>query len=176
MKEFDELLAEIEAGISQNKDGFTKSELKGRALFESFLRDKGITDFKFTEGRFDKVDCFINAKQKWEVEIKVRADSAESYSTLFLEYQKLLAMIDLIKDGTAEEGLYVNFIRSKVYIYNIRAICKGLREKKLYVSFRFCNRTTAEASDKTDKRMIELPKSLAEEFEFIEGRWAKVRP
>ena len=26
------------------------------------------------------------------------------------------------------------------------------------------------------KRMIEIPKSIAEEYEFIEGRWAKVRP
>lgn len=49
-------------------------------------------------------------------------------------------------------------------------------KKQLLISSRLCNRTTAVASDKTDKRMIELPKKLAAEYEFIEGKWAKVRP
>ena len=100
MKEesFEKLKAQIEAGISQNQDNFTKTELLGRGLFESFLKEKGIVDFKFTEGKYDKVDCFINANKRWEVEIKVRADSAESYSTLFLEATKLKAMMELIKN------------------------------------------------------------------------------
>ena len=87
---------------------------------------KGVTDFKFTEGKFDKVDCFLNLKKRWEVEIKVRADSAENYSTLFLEVSKLKAMIELIKQGQAEEGLYINFIGNKLYIFNIRAVCAAL--------------------------------------------------
>lgn len=173
---FEELKDSIEAGIAQNQDSFTKTELLGRGLFESFLKEKGFTDYKFTEGKFDKVDCFINANKRWEVEIKVRADSAESYSTLFLEATKLKAMIELIKNQEAEEGLYVNFIGNKAYIFNLRRICQALQKKQVYISSRFCNRTTAVASDKTDKRMIELPKKLAEEYEFIEGRWAKVRP
>lgn len=178
MKEitFEELKASIEAGIEQKQDNFTKTELLGRGLFESFLKDKGIKDYTFTEGKFDKVDCFIKGKQKWEVEIKVRADSAENYSTLFLEVKKLQAMVDLIKNQEADEGLYINFIRNKAYIFNIRSICQALQKKQIYISSRFCNRTTAEESSKTDKRMLELPKTLAEEYEFIEGRWAKVRP
>lgn len=173
---FQELKASIEAGIGQNQDNFSKTELLGRGLFESFLKEKGITDYAFTEGKYDKVDCFINTDKRWEVEIKVRADSAESYSTLFLEAAKLKAMIELIKNQEAEEGLYVNFISNKIYIFNIRKICQALQKKQLYISSRLCNRTTAVASDKTDKRMIELPKKLADEYEFIEGRWAKVRP
>lgn len=178
MKEesIEKLKAQIESGIAQNQDNFTKTELLGRGLLESFLKEKGIVDFKFTEGKYDKVDCFINANKRWEVEIKVRADSAESYSTLFLEATKLKAMIELIKNQEAEEGLYVNFIGNKAYIFNLRRICQALQKKQVYISSRFCNRTTAVASDKTDKRMIELPKKLAEEYEFIEGRWAKVRP
>ena len=178
MKEitFEELKATIEAGIDQTLDGFSKTELLGRGLFESFLKDKGVKDYKFTEGRFDKVDCYFTTAQKWEVEIKVRADSADNYSTLFLEYSKLKAMVDLIKAKEAEEGLYINFIRNKAYIFNIRNICRALQNKQIYISSRFCNRTTAVESEKTDKRMLELPKSLAEEYEFIEGRWAKVRP
>ena len=137
---FEELKDSIEARIAQNQDSFTKTELLGRGLFKSFLKEKGFTDYKFTEGKFDKVDCFINAERKWEVEIKVRADSAEGY------------------------------------IFNLRSICQALQKKQLYISSRLCNRTTAVASDKTDKRMIELPKKLAAEYEYIEGRWAKVRP
>ena len=148
----------------------------GRKLFESFLKQHHITNFKFTEGRYDKADCFIQGQKRWEVEIKVRADSAEGFSTLFLEYSKLKGMIDLIKAGQAEEGLYINFIGNKLYSLNLRTICKALQQKQLYISSRFCNRTTTEASGKTDKRMIELPKKLAAEYEFIEGSWPKVRP
>lgn len=173
---FEELKAAIEAGIAQNQDNFTKTELLGRGLFESFLKEKGITDYSFTEGKFDKVDCFVNCKQRWEVEIKVRDKSAESYSTLFLEAGKLKAMIDLIKQKQAEEGLYINFIGNKAYLFNIRTVCAALQKKQLYISPRLCNRTTAVASDMVDKRMIELPKKMAAEYEFIEGRWAKVRP
>ena len=173
---FEELKASIEATIAQNQDNFTKTELLGRGLFESFLTDKGIKNYNFTEGKFDKVDCFITAQKRWEVEIKVRSDYAEGYSTLFLELSKLQAMIDLIKQNQAEEGLYINFISNKAYIFNLRSICKAIKQKQVYISSRYCNRTTAVASDKTDKRMIELPKKLAEEYEYIEGRWAKVRP
>ena len=35
-------------------------------------------------------------------------------------------MIQLIKEGQAEEGLYINFIRNKLYIFNIRAVCAAL--------------------------------------------------
>lgn len=86
---FQALKASIESGLGQVQDNFTKNELLGRGLFESFLKQKGITDYCFTEGKFDKVDCFFNYTNRWEVEIKVRADSAENYSTLFLEYAKL---------------------------------------------------------------------------------------
>ena len=173
---FEELKDSIEAGIAQNQDSFTKTELLGRGLFESFLKENGFTDYKFTEGKFEKVDCFINAEKKWEVEIKVRADSAEDYSTLFLEVAKLKAIIDIIRNQEAEEGIYINFISNKAYIFNLRSICQALQKKQLYISSRLCNRTTAVASDKTDKRIIELPKKLAVEYEYIEGRWAKVRP
>lgn len=81
-----------------------------------------------------------------------------------------------IKNQEAEEGLYVNFISNKIYLFNIRRICEALQKKWVYISSRLCNRTTAVASDKTDKRMIELPKAFAAEYESIEGRWAKVRP
>lgn len=98
----------------------------GRGLFESFLKQIGITDYQFTVGKFDKVDCFFNSGKRWEAEIKVRSDSAEGYSTLFLEVAKLKAMIDLIKQNQAEEGVYINFIRNKAYIYNIRTICTAI--------------------------------------------------
>ena len=35
-------------------------------------------------------------------------------------------MIELIKQGQAEEGLYINFIGNKLYIFNIRAVCAAL--------------------------------------------------
>jgi hypothetical protein len=35
---FEELKASIEAGIAKDNDSFTKNELLGRGLFESFLK------------------------------------------------------------------------------------------------------------------------------------------
>lgn len=172
---YNELKASIEAGIAQ-QNNFTRSELLGRGLFESFLKQKNITNYKFTEGQFDKVDCFIQAQKKWAVEIKVRDESADQYKELFFELQKLKAMCSIIKAGEAEEGLYINFIGSKLYVFNIRKIVEGLQKKQLRVKNHYCNRTTAIASGKVDKSMIEVPKKLAEEYEFIEGKWAKVRP
>lgn len=58
---FEELKVSIEATIAKNQDNFTKTELLGRGLLESFLTDKGIKNYNFTEGKFDKVDCFITA-------------------------------------------------------------------------------------------------------------------
>lgn len=178
MKEssFELLKASIEAKISDQNDNFTKNELLGRGLLKSFLQQKKITDYTFTEGKFDKVDGYLHLQKEWAVEIKVRADSAEAYDTLFLEVTKFKAMVELIKQDKVQEGLYINFIGNKLYIFNIRNICKALKQNKAYISCRYCNRTTAEESGKTDKRMIEIPKSIAEEYEFIEGRWAKVRP
>lgn len=172
---FNELKASVEASIAKDQDNFTYDELVGRGLFETFLKQKNITDFRFAEDKFDKVDCYINSKKKWCVEIKVRSDSAEQYNTLFMEHKKLKAMVGLIKQQEVEEGLYVNFIKNKAYLFNIRTICKALQDKKIYVNARFCNRTTAVASDIVEKKMIELPKKLAIEYEFIEGQWAKVR-
>lgn len=36
-------------------------------------------------------------------------------------------MIDLIKQNQAEEGLYINFISNKAYIFNLRSICKAIK-------------------------------------------------
>ena len=59
MKEssFELLKASIEAKISYQNDNFTKNELLGRGLLKSFLQQKKITDYSFTEGKFDKVDA-----------------------------------------------------------------------------------------------------------------------
>ena len=175
---FEELKAAIEAGITQQQDNFSRNELLGRGLFASFLKDKGVTDYKFTEGKFDSVDgFFVGADQKkWEVEIKVRNDSADQYSKLFFELSKLKAMCLLIQQGQAEEGLYINFIRNKLYIYNIRSVCQALKKKQIQIVTDYANRTTAAPSDKVYKKMILLPQKMAEIYEYIEGRWAKVQP
>ena len=32
-------------------------------------------------------------------------------------------MIDIIRNQEAEEGIYINFISNKAYIFNLRSIC-----------------------------------------------------
>lgn len=36
-------------------------------------------------------------------------------------------MVELIKQDKVQEGLYINFIGNKLYIFNIRNICKALK-------------------------------------------------
>ena len=40
---------------------FQIAELKGRDLFEKALLGSGITDYEFTDGRYDRVDVFFTA-------------------------------------------------------------------------------------------------------------------
>ena len=71
-------------------DDFQKNELIGRAKFKALLDKWNITDYKFTEGKFYKVNCsFTNpSKKKWIVEIKERDESIYRFPTLFMEVVK----------------------------------------------------------------------------------------
>jgi len=94
--------------------------MKGRAKFKALLLKKGITEYHFTEDEFNPVDCYFKFDHKCYIaEIKVRK---QAYSTLFMEKKKLCSMMQLIKDGKAIDGYYVNFIGDKVYMFGIRSI------------------------------------------------------
>ena len=45
-----------------------------------------------------------------------------------MEKKKLASMINLIKSGEATKGYYVNFIGDKAYIFDLKDVCKYLRE------------------------------------------------
>lgn len=142
---------------------FQKNELRGRAKFKALLSQKGISDYHFTEEEYAPVDCYFNYNhQCYIAEIKVRN---QAYSTLYMEKQKLAKMIQIIKNGEANDGYYANFIGDKVYLFGIRRICqyiKALQERRKRVFFsRQLPQTTSGNTQRIWKEIIELPLQLA---------------
>lgn len=77
------------------------------------------------------------------------------------------------EDTGAENGLYVNFIDNRCYIFKLNQIRKsnGCYIKKIYA-----NRHTAiSTEDKVDKLMICLPTKLAMIYEWDGTRWNDVK-
>lgn len=144
-------------------NNFQKNEQKGRAKFETFLTSIGITEYHFTEDEFNPVDCYFNQKgNRYIAEIKVRN---RCYSTLFMEKGKLASMLQLIKEGKASKGFYVNFIGDKVYMFSLDKIRNFIQQKKLNGEQPFISRllpkTTSGSTEKVWKLVIELPLDLA---------------
>lgn len=141
-------------------DNFDRCENIGRHKFESLLQQKGITDYYFTKDKYCPVDCFFTSptQDKWVVEIKVRDEGVDKYSTLFMELAKWKEMDAIIKSKQADQGMYVNFIGDKCYIFCFSQIHPsfGCRLKDVYA-----NRHTATNDGKRWKKMIEIPKVLS---------------
>ena len=86
------------------QDNFDRCENIGRQKFESLLQQKGITDYHFTEDKYCPVDCYFTSptQDKWVVEIKVRDEGVDKYSTLFMELAKWKEMDAIIKSKQAD--------------------------------------------------------------------------
>lgn len=148
----------------------SKTEKIGRDLFQSIIEQCNITDYQFTKYQFANVDCFININGELvEVEIKVRS---QYYDTLFLEYKKYQAMKLLLTKPKIKHALYVNFIGNRCYIFNFKNISKknGCKETNVYA-----NRYTAIDAGKTNKKMIELPTSIATILELKNNKWILIK-
>ena len=92
------------------------------------------------------------------MEIKVRDEGVDKYSTLFMELAKWREMDAIIKSKQADQGMYVNFIGDKCYIFCFSQIhpSYGCKLREVYA-----NRHTATNDGKRWKKMIEIPKILA---------------
>ena len=151
-------------------DNFTKMELLGRDKFESLLIQMGITNYYFTPEKYNPVDCYFNNSSQWMAEIKVRD---KFWNPLFMEVQKYKAMKQIVKDGGAENGLYVNFIDNRCYIFILSQICQA---NGCYTKYIYANRHTAiSTEDKVDKLIICLPTKLATIYEWDGTRWNDVK-
>lgn len=155
---------------------FLKNEKIGRDKFASLAYSLGVDEYQFTEDEFSYVDAYFNYNHLCYVaEIKVRRSA---YSTLFMEKKKLANMIELIRQGQAYDGYYVNFVGDKVYLFSIRKICeylKGLKAqgKRMFYK-RLLPQTTSGNSEKVWKAITELPLSLATGLHLQDGKYVRV--
>ena len=81
-------------------------------------------------------------------------------------------MKQIVKEGGAENGLYVNFIDNKCDIFILNYIKKS---NGCYIQNVFANRQTAiSTEDNVNKLMICLPTKLAKVYEWDGIRWNEV--
>lgn len=137
---------------------FMKNELKGRELFETFLKASNATNWEFSQDPYSVFDCkYWCSGKTYIVEIKVRNLEYTKYDTWILEEQKYKSLISLCDENTI--AVYINFFNDDYFsIWNI---------SKLQVTETInltCKRTTVENNGYTQKSIIELPISSAEYF------------
>ena len=149
---------------------FSKAELEGRSKFEQLLQQWQITKYKFTNHPMDRIDCVFKQNRHWIAEIKVRY---QDWDSLYMELSKYNAMQQMKLD----QGMYVNFIGDKCYIFSLKKIEQFFKDcykqKKQPTKLVWANKTTAVDSGKEWKEMIDLPKSLAVCLTLKEGKWIK---
>ena len=153
------------------EDNFSRMELLGRDKFESLLQQKGITTYHFTPDKYNPVDCYFVGKggSQWMAEIKVRD---RLWNPLFMEALKYKEMKQIVVDGKAVNGLYVNFIDDRCYIFTLSQITKA---NGCYVTNVLANRYTAINADKVNKQMICLPTNIAMVYEWDGISWNDVK-
>lgn len=154
------------------EDKFTEMELLGRDKFESLLIQKGITNYYFTPDKYNTVDCYFEGKGSTQLmaEIKIRD---RFWNPLYMEVKKFKAMKQIVNDGGAENGLYVNFIDNRCYIFILSQISKA---NGCYTNYVYANRHTAISTvDIVDKLMICLPTKLATVYEWDGTKWNDVK-
>jgi hypothetical protein len=106
------------------------------------------------------------------VEIKVRDEGVDRFSTLFMELDKWKKMQSIINSKQADQGMYVNFIGDKCYIFCFSQIhpSYGCRLKEVYA-----NRHTATNDGKRWKHMIEIPKGLSLKYLEANNHWQEYK-
>lgn len=151
-------------------DKFTETENIGRNKFQSWLEAVGITDYKFSEDKFDCIDCIFTKKDvKIAVEIKVRDEKYKNYTTHFIESVKFNNMNQLVENGEVSKAIYANFFGDWLYIYNLEKIDK---EQTSVINAPI---TTAVYNGRKDKLMIEIPSNIASKFKNENGLWKKLK-
>lgn len=162
-------------------DGFDRGEQIGRLAFYNFMKQvKPDTTVEFNPRKYDHYDAFYEGL---EVEIKVRENYTNQFDTLVINENKLIGMVELVKDNTFKDGMYINFIKDaegnidKAYFWSIRQICKGVKDGTYHWDYKYAPKTTAGDNTMVWKKQLELPKDKAYLFEFDmqSQKWIKIR-
>lgn len=150
-------------------DKFQEKELKGRSWFSEMLTQFGATDLQPTTDAYDKVDIYFTHKGKNIVaEIKCRDIKYLDYPEHIIEEIKIKGMFQAKNEKNCDEAYYVNFFGENVAIvYTLKAILKHSRKDTLW-----CNRTTAELSNKIEKVVCYIPVECGRKYVKVDGKWS----
>ena len=152
---------------------FQESELKGRELFQSFLKYIKPEQSYPTLDKFNPVDYyFIKSGVKIMVEIKVRNQRYENYPFHLIELNKYCNMFHEKIEKKCQSAIYCNFFGDNVlYVYDL----KNISTQTCNITNKYCNVTTAEDNGSKWKPFFELKTNLADIFIRQDGEWKLVR-
>lgn len=152
---------------------FQESELKGRQLFQSFLKYIKPEQSYPTLDKFNPVDYyFIKSGIKIMVEIKVRNQMYENYPTHLMELDKYCNMSNEKIEKKCQSAIYCNFFGDNVlYVYDL----KNINTQTCKITNLYCNVTTAEDNGSKWKPFFELRTNLADVFIRQNGEWKLIR-
>lgn len=148
---------------------FYYAEKKGRDLFKEILNQANITDYEFTQDRFNSADGFYRLHDKQTVfEIKVRDPKYCTCQELIIEDYKYQMLKQIKSETNSDSALYINFIGDTVYIFplSIVASCP--------VCELACNHTTAIKTEKKVKKVRYLNKNKAVAYKKVNGVWKRI--
>lgn len=151
---------------------FQKYETKGRIIFEDFLKQAKITDWRPTTNQYDFVDGYFTIKGKQVVvEIKTRDVKYAQYSSHLIQIDKYMNLTKAKTDNKCSNALYVNIFGDNIiYIYDLKYInASNCRLVEKYV-----NKTTAIDKGKKNKQFYEIPSKYAQIFIKENNKWKKL--
>lgn len=91
-----------------------------------------------------------------------------------MEVAKFKAIAARLKSKELDRAYYVNFIGDDTaYIFNLRDIARAGKDGKLEITTKYAPRATAVTSEKTDKRVLLIPKSVGVKLTRVGDKWIK---
>ena len=150
-------------------DGFSEAEYNGRRYFQQRLdASSAVTDYNFTESKFDKVDCYWSTPSSWNVgEIKYRqgyksTDKCMVEGGAVLEKHKY-DHLKYLQNVSGCTPYYITMFNDSVgYIFDLSDMenVEWVEEKNKYP------KTTMGDKSKITKAVTYLPLSSGKKFGF----------
>lgn len=141
---------------------YQNAEAKGRKKLEDFLIYKGITDFNFTEDKYNQVDAVLTKNGKtYTIEIKDRNKKYESYPTFIVEKSKVDYMDVLYKKGKTVNSLICQIFGNHLYFFSYIKLKKLIDSGKVKEEKMKLPATTITENSNRYKAVYLVPKEYA---------------
>lgn len=151
------------------------NDLEGKHKFETFLNQKQVNDYKFTEYIYDRLDCFYKLKDNTiAVEIKNRDYKFESFPDYIMECAKYKAMKDAINNNEATHAQMIYFFGNTMYIFNFTKITRLFKKGIIKPIYSNLPNSTENYTHNLNKQVFYLPKQYAYKYRLVDNKWTLI--